>query len=231
MATADEPYRDSHGKTLEEYPRPSVAVDTAVLTVPEDGGLSVLLTRTNDTVDADTPEWRLPGTFLHPGETLVDAAMRALKEKAGIEGLNPQQMHVFDEPERDSRGWVLSVGHRDTVPATSIELNERTMLVDVSQLPPLAYDHAEIVTAAVEALRSEYRRDPDPARLLVTPPLDGEPEGSFTMRDLRLLHQRVLDERLVADTFRRTMLPGLRATGVLRRGVRGKPAELYVRAG
>ena len=37
------PYRDSAGKTLADYPRPSVAVDAALLTVvPGDECLSVL---------------------------------------------------------------------------------------------------------------------------------------------------------------------------------------------
>jgi 8-oxo-dGTP diphosphatase len=40
----------------------------------------------------------------------------------------------------------------------------------------------------------------------------------------------VLVETFNADTFRRTMLPGLIATGQWRKGARGKPAELYLRA-
>src|SRR5690606_13041499 len=219
------------GKSLEDYPRPSVAVDTAVLTVPDGKGLSVLLTRTNASVRSGVPEWRLPGTFLHRGETLSDAVLRALREKAGVTGLRPRQLRVFDDPARDDRGWVLSVAHRDAVPAHRIAASERTAVVAVDHLPPLAYDHGAIVAAAVEALRAEYERLPDPAGLLTAPNLEGEPAGSFTIRDLRLLHERVCGVRLVADTFRRQMLLHLRPTGVLRRGVRGKPAELYVPTG
>src|SRR3712207_6727177 len=61
-------YRDSWGKRLVDYPRPSVAVDTAVLTVPDaDPRLSVLLVRRAG--ESRTEEWALPGTFLHEGET------------------------------------------------------------------------------------------------------------------------------------------------------------------
>src|SRR5690606_2397027 len=143
----------------------------------------------------------------------------------------PRQLRVFDDPSRDDRGWVLSAAHRDAVPAHRIAASERTAVVAVDDLPPLAYDHGAIVAAAVEALRAEYQLAPDCAGLLTAPNLDGEPAGSFTIRDLRLLHERVCGERLVADTFRRQMLLHLRPTGVLRRGVRGKPAELYVRSG
>ena len=229
MSTRRPPYRNSAGKTLEDYPRPSVAVDTATLTV-HDGRLCVLLVRD------ESGDERLPGTFLHPDETLRDAALRALREKAGVQRGHPptssrrtpgsltpgpRQLRVFDDPQRDDRGWVLSVAHLDAVRTDQIFLTDRTRLVPVDDLPPLAYDHATIVADAVAQLRDEYRRDPDPWHLL-PPSNDG-----MTIRDLRLLHEMALGERLIADTFRRAMLPGLEPTGEIRRGARGKPAELY----
>lgn len=221
MVKAVGPYRDSAGRTLEDYPRPSVAVDTAVLTVPESGRLSVLLTRTNEAAATDGDEWRLPGTFLHPGETLSEAVLRSLREKASVEGLRPRQLKVFDAPSRDDRGWVLSVAHLDVVAADRIRLVERTRIVPVDELPPLQFDHQKIVAAAADALQAQYRTAPDPWALLG--------EGSFTVRDLRLLHEAIAGERFNPDTFRRTMLPGLKPTGALRTGARGKPAELYRR--
>ena len=214
MDAARPPYRDSAGKALEDYPRPSVAVDTAALTV-HDGRLCVLLVRD------ESGDERLPGTFLHPDETLRDAALRALRDKTGVRGLSPRQLRVFDDPKRDDRGWVLSVAHLDAVRADQIPLTDRTRLVAVDALPPLAYDHAAIVADAAAQLRGEYRREPDPWHLL--PPSD----DGMTIRDLRLLHETVLGERLIPDTFRRAILPGLEPTGDIRRGARGKPAELY----
>ena len=208
-------YRDRRGKTLADYPRPSVAVDTAVLTV-EDGRLSVLLTRTND-----DSQWRLPGTFVHEGETLADAVLRSLREKAGLEGLSPRQLHVFDAPDRDDRGWVISVAHLDVVSADRVPLTDRTKLVSADDPGPLVYDHALIVAAAVRALRSDYERMPDPAGLVPQP---------FIMRELRAVHEAVAGTALPPDTFRRSMLPGLVATAELARGGRGKPAELFRRA-
>lgn len=101
-------YRDSQGRALTDYPRPSVAVDTAVLTAL-DGELAVLLSSAGG-------EWTLPGTFLHEGERLADAVLRSLRAKVGVSGLRPKQLHVFDAPARDDRGWVLSVAHLDVVP-------------------------------------------------------------------------------------------------------------------
>lgn len=215
MQARDEPYRDEHGRTLQEYPRPSVAVDTAVLTVREDR-LCLLV------VGRDEDGWSLPGSFLHPGETLREAALRALADKTGVRGLNPQQLHVFDAPGRDDRGWVLSVAHVDAVRPDRIPARDHTALISVTTLPALRFDHAQIVRFAVERVRNDYAERPDPWQLL-------PPGEAIAMRDLRLLHEAVLGRRLVADTFRRAMLPWLRPTGESRRGRVGKPAELFMR--
>jgi ADP-ribose pyrophosphatase YjhB (NUDIX family) len=213
-------YRDSHGKSLEDYPRPSVAADTAVLTIAGDR-LCVLLTLTNDATRREEAEWRLPGTFIHSGETLRDAATRALRDKAGVVGVEVRQLHVFDAPQRDDRGWVLSVAHYGVGRAEALMTSERVRLAPVDELPPLKYDHAAIVAFAVDSVRTDYRRSPDPERLLLEP---------FTIRQLRLLHEIVLGEQLLPDTFRRTMLDKLTPTGAQLREGRGRPAELYLRA-
>src|SRR3954453_16352008 len=97
-------YRDTRGRKLTDYPQPSVAVDTAVLTLDPERGLVLLEVRR-----PAGKGWALPGTFLHEGETLADAVDRSLRDKANVRGLHPRQLHVFDDPMRDDRGWVLSV--------------------------------------------------------------------------------------------------------------------------
>lgn len=209
-------YRDSKGRRLDEYPHPSVAVDTAVLTVDDQRRLAVVLA--GDTGAAR----RLPGTFLHEGEVLADAVRRALREKVGIEGLRPEQLHVFDRPGRDDRGWVLSVAHVDVVPFDQLSAASAVHLVPVNEASDLKYDHDEIVRRAVQWLRAEYRHQPDPRHLLREP---------FTLRDLQRMHEAVCGRDLPRDTFRRGMEPKLRPTGRLTSGVVGKPARLWERLG
>jgi hypothetical protein len=76
------PYRDSAGQTLADYPRPSVAVDAALLTVlPGENCLSVLQVQRAEGPGGDPPPgWGLPGTFLHEGELLLDAVQRCLRD-------------------------------------------------------------------------------------------------------------------------------------------------------
>ncbi|MGV0718654.1 NUDIX domain-containing protein [Mycolicibacterium sp. XJ662] len=211
-------YRDTHGRSLTDYPRPSVAVDTAVLTLDHDLGLVVLEVR--------RPRgrgWALPGTFLHEGERLSDAVDRSLREKANVRGLHPRQLHVFDDPERDERGWVLSVAHVDVVRLERLSSRhaDTTRLVRVDAAGRLPYDHADIIDRAVAHIRSAYRDRPDPYRLL------GE---EFTLRELRLAHEAVAGQALQRDTFRRAMQSRLVATGAISVGGRGRPAERFRRS-
>lgn len=210
-------YRDSSGKTLEDYPRPSVAVDTAVLTLDPGLGLVVLEVRR-----PTSKGWALPGTFLWQGERLADAVDRSLREKAGVRGLHPRQLHVFDDPRRDDRGWVLSVAHVDVVQVGRLaSRSATTRLVPVQSPGRLPYDHADIIKRAVEHIQSRYEEQPDPDRLL------GE---QFTLRELRIAHEVIAGRELQRDTFRRAMEPHVVPTGTMTTGTRGRPAEVFRRA-
>lgn len=203
----------SEVSSLDSFPRPSVAVDTAVLTLIGDSRLGVLLLPAEDGLPV-----RLPGSFLHEGELLSEAALRSLRVKAKVRGLAPRQLHVFDALDRDDRGRVLSVAFFDVVRVDA--LPDDALVVDVRRLPPLAFDHDRIIAFAVDAVRARYADSPDPSALI---------DGPFTLSRLRAVHEAVLDVELQPDTFRRAMMPHLMATGELERGGRGRPAELYRR--
>jgi 8-oxo-dGTP diphosphatase len=217
-------YRDRSGKALADYPRPSLAVDVALLTVV-DGGLAVLVHKADEGYAAG--KWSLPGTFVHSDELLSDAALRALRDKCGVVGESPRQLRAFDALDRDERGRVVSVAHVDLVPVVRLD---GVQLVPISGsrvvLPGrqrrLPFDHDEIVAEAVNWARSAYAALPDPSRLL---------DAEFTLYQLRKLHEAVLGAELTPakDTFRRLMEPHLKETGRIFTGTVGKPAMLYRR--
>ncbi|KAA0107909.1 NUDIX domain-containing protein [Mycolicibacterium sp. P1-5] len=196
-----------------------MAVDTALLTLdPSDPELLVLEVRRTD-----TPGWALPGTFLHTGERLADAVERSLQAKADVRGLRPRQLHVYDDPARDSRGWVLSVAHVEVVPIRRLDSRRPgdTRLVSVARPGRLGYGHAEIIARAVREVRDRYAEQPDPDHLL---------GRQFTLGDLHRVHQAVAGLPLQRDGFRRLMKPMLRPTGHLLTRTGGRPAELFLRA-
>ncbi len=209
-------WTDTNGKTLGDYARPSVAVDVAVLTY-SGGTLQVLV------VEHRRGTLALPGTFLHEGELLTDAAERALRTKAGLVGTQFHQLAMFDDPARDERGWVLSMAHTAVVPAA--ELPADAILVNVvggAVESELAFDHADMVRLAVEDLRTRYALQVDPAGLL------GE---SFTVLELRQLYEVIFDRELQKDAFRRHVMEALESTGELSNPGYGRPAEMFRRKG
>lgn len=204
-------WKDSSGKSLADYPRPSVAVDVAVLTVDSDH-LAVLA------VDSERGP-ALPGTFLHPRETLRDAAARALASKAAITGLDFHQLGMFDDPDRDDRGWVLSMAHGAAIAHEKLAGAARLVnITDTEVDEHLAFDHNDIVTEAVLDLRRRYRADPDPDHLL---------PAQFTLLELRRLHETIFARDFPKDTFRRRFINALEGTGERSSAETGRPAELF----
>ncbi|WP_104099499.1 hypothetical protein [Cryobacterium sp. M96] len=103
-------------------------------------------------------------------------------------------MHVFDDPDRDNRGWVMSVAHLVVVPEASVA---NVDLTPVAEVHDLVYDHRQIIGMAVDTLRASYRAAADPERLL-------GPE--LTLLELLRLHSAIAGEPLGKDTFRRHMM-------------------------
>lgn len=204
------------GKSLEDYPRPSVAVDVAVLTYSS-GALQVLV------VEHRLGSLALPGTFLHERELLTDAAERALRDKAALPGTQFHQLAMFDDPARDDRGWVLSMAHATAIPVGDLPAD--AILVPIHHgraAQDLAFDHADMVRLAVEDLRERYATQVDPAGLL------GE---TFTVLELRQLYEAVFDRDLQKDSFRRHVSKALENTGEWSNPGNGRPAEIFRRRG
>ena len=198
----DGTYRDSSGWTLADYPRPSVAVDTAVLTLDPKLGLVVLEVRR-----VTGPGWALPGTFLREGETLADAVDRSLRDKANVRGLHPRQLHVFDDPHRDDRGWVLSVAHVEVVQAERLE--SRFVETRPGSYPSGLRGGCPTTTPTSSRERSTtYVRTMPTSRIPIGCSATSSPFESCGSRT-----RPSPDDGLQRDTFRRAMEPQLVATG------------------
>ncbi len=137
------------------YPHPAVTTDIAVFTLRE-GRLCLLLIQRAE--DPHAGAWALPGGFLNMDETLDDCARRELLEETGVEASVLFPFANFSEPDRDPRERVISAAYLALMPfdrmsprADSDAAAVRWAPVD--DLPPLAFDHADIVKGAIEALR------------------------------------------------------------------------------
>jgi 8-oxo-dGTP diphosphatase len=140
------------------WERPSVTVDV-VMVAPFEGRLRVVLIRRRNPPFAGC--WALPGGFVEPNEPLEAAARRELWEETGAEPAHLEQLYTFGDPGRDPRGWTITVAYlallgeddgRAWQPQAGSDAGEVGWF-DLDDLPPLAFDHADILAHAARRVR------------------------------------------------------------------------------
>lgn len=154
-----------------EWPRPAVTVDALIVSAPSSSPSSssspppaLLLIRRDRPPFAGA--WALPGGFVDEGEGLDNAAARELAEETGIDasknapGLCLRQYGAFGDPGRDPRGWCVTVAYCGLLSTTRPDAKAGDdareakwwALGDEETPPPLAFDHAIVVSAGLRAL-------------------------------------------------------------------------------
>ncbi len=183
------------------FPPFAVTVDIVVFTIVDDA-LQVLLVERGE--DPFRGTWALPGGFVRPREDLHEAAARELAEETTVTG-EPgwlEQLGTYGRPDRDPRMRVVTVAFWAIcadlhVPRAGGDA-AAAELVPVSKveggLLRLAFDHGDIVRAALERLRARVADTPLATRFC--PP-------EFTITQLRRAHEAVWDTDLDAGNFQR----------------------------
>ncbi|WP_010268692.1 NUDIX domain-containing protein [Paenibacillus senegalensis] len=108
-------------------------------------------------------KWALPGGFGSDKETALQTAYRELSEETGISGIHVKHFAVYDRPGRDPRGWIISNAHYAIVPPDYLEKRkaaddaEQCELFSVEEALalPLAFDHKEMIEAAIAVVERE----------------------------------------------------------------------------
>src|SRR5215475_1293014 len=182
-----------------KYPRAALTVDCVVFGF-DDGELKVLLIERG--LEPFKGRWALPGGFVRVEETLDDAARRELEEEAGLKNVFLEQLYTFGEVERDPRERVVSVAYYALVKLSEHEAKAATDAANarwfpVSDVPKLAFDHADILETAVARLKGKVRYQPIGFELL--PP-------KFTLSELQHLYETVLGTELDKRNFRKKVL-------------------------
>ncbi|MCX7665133.1 MAG: NUDIX hydrolase [Gemmataceae bacterium] len=136
----------TRGTYCYDFPRPAVTVDIAIVTREEKP--SVLLIRRHHPPYAG--HWALPGGFVDEGETLLQAAQRELREETAVEVPELEQLYACGDPGRDPRGWTVSIVYLARVAPQEIRPRAgddaaEVRLFPLEELPPLAFDHSQIL--------------------------------------------------------------------------------------
>ncbi|MGX5680232.1 NUDIX hydrolase [Schumannella luteola] len=202
----------------------SLAVSTAIFALRPhpDTGLSALwIPLVRRTRDPFENRWALPGGWVSADESLSDAAARNLLETTGVEPTYLEQLYAFGAVDRSPDRRVVSIVYWALVRPEQADAatdgdNVRWFLAD--DLPELAFDHNLIVEYALWRLRTkmEYSR--------IAHAFLG---ATFTLTELRQVHEAVLQRPLDPANFRRQVEPTLVATETLVTGGRHRPPRLY----
>lgn len=203
-----------------EYPRPALTVDCVVFGI-EDDLLKVLLIER--ALEPFAGQWALPGGFVRMMETTDEAARRELVEETGLSNVFLEQLYTFSRVDRDPRERIVSVAHYALVRSSAVQGGSdasEARWFDVRGLPPLAFDHQDIVEVALERLRSKVRYQPIGFELL---------PGKFTLGQLQRLYESILGRELDKRNFRRAFLRMniLEELDELEDGVSHRPSRYY----
>lgn len=179
-----------------KYPHAALTTDCVIFGY-ERSRLSVLLVERG--VAPYKGSWAFPGGFLRMDETADECARRELQEETGLETAHVEQFHTFTKPGRDPRERVVTIAYFALVNKAAVHggddaADARWFALD--ELPPLAFDHEEILAAALKSLKEKIHFEPIGFELL--------PEV-FTMSDLQSLYEAILGVRFDRRNFYRKM--------------------------
>ena len=202
-----------------------LAVDGIVFGYSKTDDVSVLLIQRKYEPYKDL--WALPGGFVGEDESLEEAVKRELQEETGIAVNYLEQLYTFGEPKRDPRHRVVSVAYFALVKSSLYqELKASTDAENVGwfgikNLPRLAFDHKDIVKAAIDRIRAKIRYQPIGFELL---------DKKFPFSDLEKLYTTLLDRDIDRRNFAKKMLALniLDETSELAKAEgKGRPSKMY----
>lgn len=132
-----------------KYPRPAVTADCVVITSEEEPRV-LLIERGEEPFKGC---WAIPGGFLNMDETTEQCAIRELEEETGLKIDKANQIGAYCKVDRDPRGRTISVAYLAIVEGP-LEVSgqddaAKAKWFPVNALPPLAFDHDEIMADAM----------------------------------------------------------------------------------
>ncbi|MFZ5621947.1 MAG: NrtR DNA-binding winged helix domain-containing protein [Pseudomonadota bacterium] len=204
------------------YPHPAVTTDIVIFTI-RDGRLKLLLIKRGG--EPYQGRWALPGGFVELDEDLEASARRELEEETGVSGVYLEQLYTFGRPDRDPRERVITVAYYALIPSDQVRLQAATDAEAVGwfafeELPPLAFDHDEIVAMAHQRLVAKLDYSTIAFQFL---------PREFTLSELQDVYEIIRREPVDKRNFRKQVLAlgKLVETKKMKRDGAHRPARLY----
>ncbi len=202
------------------YPCVPITVDCVIFGFDENE-LKVLLIRSDLEVYKD--KWSLLGDFAINNEELTEAAYRVLKQRTGMDDVYLEEVRTFSHPHRHPGGRVLTVAYCSLLNIKDHQLKKMDNELhwhNVQGLQNMAFDHSLIISECYEWLQKRIQEHPLGFNLL--------PE-KFSLRDLQLLYEAILNTKMDRRNFRKKFfnMDFLIDTGEYENNVSHRPGKLY----
>ncbi len=196
-----------------------ITVDTVILTI-KNNALQVLLIRREK--EPFIGKWAIPGGYVRMSENLEQAAVRVLKEKTAVDNVYLEQLYTFGDPLRHPDARVITCVYFALVRYEDVKVLESDDVAwyPVDELPPLAFDHKEIIDYTRARTRLSLRSCPVAYQLL---------KEKFTLTEMQRVYELIMGKELDKRNFRKKVLgtEGLIELNEFTKASSKRPARLY----
>ena len=166
-----------------EHSKFYVALDSIIFGFDEND-LKLLLIKRG--FEPEKGSWSLMGGFLQPNESLDEAASRILEKLTGLSGVFMEQLHSYGEVNRDPVDRTISVAYYALIKTDhydqKLAAEHGAEWFSINEIPPLIFDHNNMVSMAHETLKRKSKTQPIGFELL--------PE-KFTIPQIRKLYEAI----------------------------------------
>lgn len=187
------------GKYCYRYPHAAITADCVIFGFTGKELKILLVERGNEPY---LGYWALPGGFMRMDETIEQTAARELAEETNLTNIYLDQFKVFSRVDRDPRERVVTVAFIALVKPDDYKVlagddAANAIWFNDNMLPPLAFDHHEIIREAREYLKEILRLKPVAFELL---------NKLFTISELQTVYEVINSTSYDRRNFLRTAL-------------------------
>lgn len=238
-----------HRQDQPSYETPSLTVDMVLMCYNrEEEQLKIALIQRKSHPYRNS--WALPGGFVQPNESTGESVLRETNEEIGVQisKQNIEQLHTFSTPNRDPRGWVVTVSYLAFIGEEPLSAGDDANQVrwfslsrqgkklflisgeveiildlhtgDSLGKDTLAFDHSQIIIKAFKRVANKMEHEPQVLLVL---------GSTFTITEARKVFAKFLgiDYRSIDHSnFKKAMLPFFKEVGEKTVGI-GRPSKIY----
>lgn len=205
------------------YKNQGIHAITTIFTV-EKGITKVLLIRRKNNPYKDM--WALVGGAIYNDENLLEGAKREIYEKSGIKDIEIYLSNVFGNVKRSPVMRMIAISYIGVIDSNRVSILRETLKTSnadwfsIDNIPPLAYDHNEILSSAIKSLKD---------KIIETDILKSLFPDGFVIPEIQKAYESILEKTFDRRNFRKKILSLgiIEDTNKVKNFEGTKPAKIY----